>query len=265
MPKRSSGTALTAIVGLLASTAIVAGAPLAEVPASGTPNEGAARQVPSGAALEAASYDVGLLLGTQLATNGLGSSISRTALKRGIDEALGGHAASTAQTETAQQYIHASRTAFATRNTDAAHKFLEKNLHASGIKTLPSGLQYRVLEAGNASAPLPGPRDQVTLHYRASLSNGTELDRSDEHSQPAVFRLNSVIEGWREALSAMRPGAKWQVFVPPELAYGAHSPPPIPPGSLIVYELELVRSEAPPEAAPRRPTLPRKEGPAGNR
>jgi FKBP-type peptidyl-prolyl cis-trans isomerase FklB len=190
------------------------------------------------------SYDVGLMIGSQLASSGLGLTLSRDALEAGIEAALGGRLPSAAQKETAQQFMHAARTALAERNVGTAHAFLEKNARAKGVSTLPSGLQYRVLAQGDPNAPLPGPQDLITVRYRASLADGTEIDRSDEHSQPAAFKLNSVIKGWREALSAMRPGSKWQVFVPPELGYGANSPPPIPPGALLVYELELVQVDA---------------------
>jgi FKBP-type peptidyl-prolyl cis-trans isomerase len=200
-----------------------------------------------------------LVFGSQLASNGLGSTLSRESLVRGIDEALGGKIPSPAQKESAQQFIRAARTTLAAHNTERARLFLEKNARESGIQTLPSGVQYRVLAPGDPTAPLPGPRDEVTLRYRASLADGTEIDRSDDHSQPAVFRLNSVIKGWHEALSAMRPGAKWQVFVPPELGYGANPPPPIPPGALLVYELELLRVEAGTPTLPDRgPPVPRK-------
>jgi FKBP-type peptidyl-prolyl cis-trans isomerase FklB len=170
--------------------------------------------------------------------------IAREALVGGIEAALGGKLPSAEQKDAAQQFVHAARTALADRNSGLARSFLEENAREKGVTTLPSGLQYRVLAEGDPKAPPPGPRDQITVRYRASLADGTEIDRSDEHSQPAAFKLNSVIKGWREALSAMRPGAKWRVFVPPELGYGTNSPPPIPPGSLLVYELELLQVDS---------------------
>jgi FKBP-type peptidyl-prolyl cis-trans isomerase len=109
-----------------------------------------------------------------------------------------------------------------------------------------------VLAEGDSHAPAVGPLDQVRLNYTLSLPDGKVLDRSDAHSQAAIFRVNSVIPAWHEALMAMRPGAKWQLFVPPELGYGANAPPPIPPGALVEYELELVAVEPPP-AMPTQP------------
>jgi FKBP-type peptidyl-prolyl cis-trans isomerase FklB len=205
------------------------------------------------------SYDVGLMIGSQLANSGLGATISRDALMRGLEAALGGKLPNAAQRDAAQQFMHTARTALAERNSELARIFLQKNAREKGVASLPSGLQYRVLQEGDPKAPLPGPQDQILLRYRANLADGTEIDRSDEHAQPAVFRLNSVIKGWREALSAMRPGAKWQVFVPPDLGYGANSPPPIPPGSLLVYELEVMQVEAIKPVAPEmmKPRFPK--------
>ena len=119
---------------------------------------------------------------------------------------------------------------------------------------MPSGLQYRVLAAGAAKAAPPAPTDQVTLRYRLSLADGTVLDRSEDHpQQQPVFRVNRVIPAWREALLAMRPGARWQLFVPPDLGYGTNSPPPIPPGALLIFDLDLLTVERAPQTAPRRP------------
>jgi FKBP-type peptidyl-prolyl cis-trans isomerase FklB len=232
---------------------------LAERNSSPTP-----ASAPPGISPTDGSYDVGLMIGSQLANSGLGATISREALMHGIEAALGGKLPSAEQKDAAQQYMHAARNSLADRNSELARTFLEKNAREKDIATMPSGLQYRVLAEGDPKAPLPGPQDQIVVRYRASLADGTEIDRSDAHTQPAAFKLNSVIKGWREALSAMRPGAKWQVFVPPDLAYGANSPPPIPPGSLMVYELELVQVEAIKPASPEmmRQRFPNQTNPA---
>lgn len=209
------------------------------------PHTTAARVSPPATAVPAdiESYDVGLLVGTQLASNGLTAGASNGALLRGVREALAGKRITRAQKDVAQEYIRASRAAFAAHNVQLAHDFLRRNAGANDVKSLQSGVQYRVLAAGDPKASPPGPRDQVTLRYRTALADGTEIDRSDEHGQAATFRLDSVIQGWREALAAMTPGAKWRVFVPPELGYGSNAPPPIPPGALLVYDLELLQIE----------------------
>jgi FKBP-type peptidyl-prolyl cis-trans isomerase len=100
-----------------------------------------------------------------------------------------------------------------------------------------------VIEPGDAQRASPAPTDRVTVHYRGRLLDGTEFDNSDSHAQAATFTANSVIKGWREALLLMRPGAKWRLFVPPELGYDLNSPPNIPPGSLLIFDVELTKVE----------------------
>jgi peptidylprolyl isomerase/FKBP-type peptidyl-prolyl cis-trans isomerase FklB len=171
---------------------------------------------------------------------------------------------SAAQREAAQQFSRAARDKLAKRNEASARQFLAKNASEKGVVTLSSGLQYRVITAGDPQAPHPGPTDQVSLRYRATLPDGTLLDSSDEHAQAAIFRMNSMIKGWHEAITAMQPGAKWTVFVPPELGYGTNAPPPIPPGALIVYELELLGVDSTTQPMPPQfmKAPPRKAPPA---
>jgi len=250
---RAHRAIVAALLATLAAASVAAVPPTdATLPARSSPTtapQGGAA-APTVAPIEG-SYDVGLMIGSQLANSGLSVTLSRVDLQRGIEAALAGKMPTPAEKDAAQQFMHGARTALTERNTALAREFLEKNAREKGVAVFPSGLQYRVLAAGDPKAPLPGPQDQITVRYRASLADGTEIDRSDEHAQPAAFKLNSVIKGWREALSAMRPGAKWQVFVPPELGYGANSPPPIPPGSLLIYELELLQVDAAKPLAPK--------------
>jgi FKBP-type peptidyl-prolyl cis-trans isomerase FklB len=192
---------------------------------------------------EVGSYDVGLMLGSQLEHDGLSKMISLDALIRGMKEALGGRAVTTEEREAALRFVRGAREGLSEKNRALAREFLERNGKVPGIVTMPSGLQYRVLAAGDSSGKSPLPTDQVTVRYRASLADGTEYDRSDTHDRAATFRVNSVFKGWQQAFLAMKPGAKWQLFVPPELGYGNNSPPIVPPGALLVYELELLKVE----------------------
>jgi len=201
-----------------------------------------------------ASYDIGLMLGRQLYQNGLGSGARQDELVRGLKEGLAGKVATDEQRKAANQFIKSGRDAVTERNQREAHDFLEKNAKAPGVRTTASGLQYRVLAEGNPAGHSPGANDEVTVQYRAALSDGVEFDSSFVHGQPATLRMSSIIKGWREALSMMRPGAKWQLFVPPDLAYGNSPPPAVPPGSLLIYELELVRVEPPRQVDPSRPS-----------
>jgi FKBP-type peptidyl-prolyl cis-trans isomerase FklB len=238
-----------AVLASFGAVSLVLAGPLTPTPTATPLTERA--QAPSGAqplpaiAPAEASYDIGLTFGSQLSRNGLGPAISQEALVRGLKDALAGTPISAQQKDAAQQFMRAARDALVARNTTLGREFLEKNARESGVRKLGSNLQYRVLVAGDPKGAQPGSQDRLIVRYRVSLSDGTELDNSDQHDQLPAFRLNSVIPAWREALAAMTPGAKWQLFVPPELGYGADAPPPIPPGALLIYELELLRVEAP--------------------
>lgn len=118
-------------------------------------------------------------------------------------------------------------------------KFLEENKTKEGVVTLPSGLQYKVITAG--SGPHPKATDQVVVNYRGTLIDGTQFDSSYDRGQPATFGVNQVIKGWTEALQLMQPGAKWEVYIPSDLAYGTRGAGQmIPPNATLVFEVELL-------------------------
>lgn len=124
-------------------------------------------------------------------------------------------------------------------NKQQAAKFLAENKTKPGVKATPSGLQYKVLQQGNG--PSPTAADSVKCHYRGTLLNGTVFDSSYDRGEPAEFPVSGVIKGWTEALQMMKVGDKWQLFVPADLAYGDDPPgPPIQPGSLLVFDVELL-------------------------
>ncbi len=128
----------------------------------------------------------------------------------------------------------------ADENQVKAERFLSDNRARTGIVALPSGVQYRVIEEGEGSRP--GLDDVVTVHYRGSKIDGREFDSSFRHGVPAVFQVNSVIEGWQEVLPLMREGAMWQVFLPPELAFGVRGDPPIiGPNEALQFDIRLVK------------------------
>jgi len=129
-----------------------------------------------------------------------------------------------------------------TKNKKAAEDFLKENGVKEGVKTTESGLQYIIISEG--SGPQPKEDDIVKVHYKGSLIDGTEFDSSYSRNEPAVFPLNQVIPGWTEALQLMNVGSKFQVFLPPELAYGDRGAPPvIEPGSMLIFEVELLGIE----------------------
>ncbi len=126
----------------------------------------------------------------------------------------------------------------AEENQAAADDFLEKNKAKNGIVVLPSGVQYRIIEEGEGSRP--GLEDRVKVHYRGSKINGHEFDSSFARGVPEEFPVNTVLRGWQEVLPLMKTGATWQVFVPPELAFGARGNPPVGPNEALIFDLKLV-------------------------
>lgn len=126
------------------------------------------------------------------------------------------------------------------RNSDPGRAFLRENGSKEGVTTQPSGLQYRVLQRGQGARPQANA--EVTVHYRGRLIDGTEFDSSYRRGQPATFPVRGVIAGWVEALQLMREGDRWELAIPPDLAYGAAGAPPvIGPNQTLLFEVELLR------------------------
>ena len=123
-------------------------------------------------------------------------------------------------------------------NQAAADEFLQTNLSKNGIVALPSGVQYRIIEEGEGSRP--GMESTVKVHYRGSKINGHEFDSSFARGVPEEFPVNTVLKGWQEVLPLMKTGATWQIFVPPELAFGARGNPPVGPNEALMFDLKLV-------------------------
>jgi len=127
----------------------------------------------------------------------------------------------------------------AEKNKKEGAAFLAANAKKEGVKTLPSGLQYKVIKEG--AGRMPKATDQVETHYRGTLIDGREFDSSYKRGQPATFAVNGVIKGWTEALQLMKAGSKWQLFVPPELAYGERGAGSmIEPNATLIFEVELI-------------------------
>jgi len=123
-------------------------------------------------------------------------------------------------------------------NQAEADTFLQNNLSKNGIVALPSGVQYRIIEEGEGSRP--GMEDTVKVHYRGSKIDGHEFDSSFARGVPEEFPVNTVLRGWQEVLPLMKTGATWQIFVPPELAFGARGNPPVGPNEALMFDLKLV-------------------------
>lgn len=131
----------------------------------------------------------------------------------------------------------------ARQNLEAGQAFLAENAGKEGVVTLDSGLQYRVITEG--TGPVPGAADSVEVHYRGTLLDGTEFDSSLKRGVPATFGVSQVIPGWTEALQLMKQGAKWQLFIPAELAYGPGGTGNIGPNSTLLFDVELLAVKKP--------------------
>jgi FKBP-type peptidyl-prolyl cis-trans isomerase len=137
-----------------------------------------------------------------------------------------------------QQKMMAQQQVLGDKNISEGRAFLEQNKNQAGVVTLPSGLQYKILTPG--TGPVPTALDSVKTHYRGTLLNGQEFDSSYSRNEPATFGVTQVIQGWQEALQLMKVGAKWQLFIPADLAYGPQGRPSIPPNSVLIFEIELL-------------------------
>ncbi|MGD8588689.1 MAG: FKBP-type peptidyl-prolyl cis-trans isomerase [Chromatiales bacterium] len=127
------------------------------------------------------------------------------------------------------------------KNLLASKEFLETNSKKAGVVTLPSGLQYKPISSGDADGKSPEADDKVTVHYTGKLINGVEFDSSHRRNKPTTFQVNRVIKGWTEALQLMHEGDKWELYIPPDLAYGDQGAGgKIPPNSALIFEVELI-------------------------
>jgi len=196
------------------------------------------------------SYSLGQQIGRDFKRQGV--DLDAAALVRGFKDAYGGAepvldreemnatlgnlkgSISAAQREEAQER-RAQRQKDAEEKRRKGQEFLAENRSKPGVKTLPSGLQYKVIKSGTGQKP--GPQDVVRVHYRARLLNGHEFDSSYSSEGPVSVSVNKVIRGWTEALQLMREGARWELYLPPELAYGRRGPLA---GQTVIYEVELL-------------------------
>ena len=128
----------------------------------------------------------------------------------------------------------------AAENIMAGETFLAENKEKDGVQTTASGLQYQVLQEGTGTVH-PKPSDKVTVHYHGTLLDGTVFDSSVDRGETIQFGLNQVIKGWTEGLQLMVEGEKTRFFIPAELAYGNRAIGAIPPGSVLIFDVELFK------------------------
>lgn len=205
-----------------------------------------------------ASYAIGLTFGKQLRDAGLTArTLSLPDMEKGLQAALGGKEIGQEDVEPIKGYINALHTQLADENHAAGKEFLASNAHKPGVTTTASGLQYRVIQQGHGDPPKR--TDTVSIKYTGRLLDGTVFDSTEKHGgQPASMPVGGVIPGFTEALELMRPGAKYEVWLPAALAYDMRSPPGIPPGSTLHFEIELlsILPPAPAAGAPGAPGAP---------
>ena len=257
----------TYFLHIAAVAVLLAGAMLAQAqPAAETaPAPAAAKKPHKAAAAKAApakrtaSYSLGVTMGEQLKSSGVTPDlVNPQQLAQGVQDALAGKIS---MTDEDRDNVRGLISSAGDANHRAAAKFLAENGKKPGVITTQSGLQYKVVSEGKGDSPKAS--DEVTVNYRGTLLNGTEFDSSYKRGQPATFQVNRVIPGWTEALGIMKPGAKYQLFIPPQLAYDLRSPPGIPPGSMLLFDVELLSIKAaPPPPAAGAPEPPAAAAPA---
>ncbi|MBR2457439.1 MAG: FKBP-type peptidyl-prolyl cis-trans isomerase [Bacteroidaceae bacterium] len=187
------------------------------------------------------SYAIGLGIGQNLLSMGA-RGINVEDFAQAISDVLNGNNTAITHNEAREivnKYFEELEAKMNAENIEKGKAFLAENAKKEGIVTLPSGLQYQVLKEGNGKKPVA--TDRVKCHYEGTLIDGTLFDSSIKRGQPAVFGVNQVIKGWVEALQLMGEGAKWKLFIPSELGYGAQQAGElIPPHSTLIFEVELI-------------------------
>ena len=191
--------------------------------------------------MDKVSYALGLSIGNNFQNSGI-NDLQIEDFVKGLKDILGGQTPEISYDEAKQvindYFMKLQKEKFEI-NKKAGEEFLNINKGKAGVVTLPSGLQYQVLQKGEG--PKPTASDKVKCHYHGTLINGTVFDSSVQRGEPAVFGVSQVIPGWVEALQLMAVGSKWRLFIPSDLAYGEHGAgEAIEPNSALVFDVELL-------------------------
>lgn len=187
------------------------------------------------------SYALGLSIGNNFQNSGI-NNLQVEDFVKGVNDVLSGAQPAISYDEAKQiinEFFMNLQKQKLELNKKAGEEFLTINKGKAGVVTLPSGLQYQVLQKGEGTKPTA--TDKVKCHYHGTLINGTVFDSSVQRGQPAVFGVSQVIPGWVEALQLMPVGSKWRLFIPSELAYGEHGAgDAIEPNSTLIFDVELL-------------------------
>lgn len=207
---------------------------------------------------EKESYSIGYQVGQNMKMDGV--DVDSDALIKGLLDAIGGKEPRLANEEMRKLIVDLKKRSReaqmrklqeqSAKNLTDGLKFLEENAGKEGVKVTESGLQYKVIREGDGS--LPKAEDRVTVHYRGTLLNGKEFDSSYARNKPETFDVDGIIKGWTEALQLMKVGSKWQLFIPPDLAYGKGGMgEKIPSNSVLIFDVELLGIEKEAEKKPQ--------------
>lgn len=198
---------------------------------------------------EKANYAIGLNVGSNFKQSNL--EFDAKAFEQGMNDAIAGKMGLTMQEarEAIMKYQNDRRAAIGEKNKAEGEAFLAENKSKPGVKTMESGLQYKVLTEGSGDSPKA--EDTCVVKYRGTFIDGTEFDNSDKAPEgKASFPANRVIAGWTEALTQMKAGSKWQLFIPSNLAYGENGKGNIGPATALLFDVELISFTAPPPPPP---------------
>jgi FKBP-type peptidyl-prolyl cis-trans isomerase FklB len=207
--------------------------------ADGVVPAGATDAAPAKSLKERSSYAIGADIGHNLKSQGL--DLDLALLARGIADVVTGNKTMMTDKEcqdTMRELQQVQFAKIAEKNKKEGAAFLAENKKKEGVKTLPSGLQYKVIREGKGATPAAA--DAVTTHYRGTFIDGGEFDSSYRRNEPATFPVKGVIKGWTEALQLMKVGDKWQLYVPSDLAYGPQGRDEIPPNATLIFDIELL-------------------------
>ena len=191
--------------------------------------------------IDSVSYFIGISIGSNMKSQGI-EGLNASLLSSGLMVGLNGEKG-LVSTEDAEkflkEYFMKKQQEEAALKLELVKKFLDGNKKNAGVTELPSGLQYVILNEGSGVSPVD--TSTVKVHYKGTLMDGTVFDSSYERNEPAVFQVNGLIPGFTEALLLMKPGAKWNIFIPPHLAYGEQGTGGvIGPNELLIFEIELL-------------------------
>lgn len=188
------------------------------------------------------SYALGISMASNLKSTGI-NNLNLNEFQKGVSDIMEGKKPSMDMEEAQMllsQYFSKLQQEADAKNKEMGEKFLAENKKREGIITTASGLQYEILTAGNG--PKPKATDTVSCHYEGRLIDGTVFDSSIRRGQPAQFPVNGVIAGWVEALQMMPVGSKWRLYIPSDLAYGAHGAGDIiGPNATLIFDVEVLQ------------------------